>query len=146
MYPVSLDANVHLTNIQNCYPIHLTHSGCRTCVRMSSGGTRHLRLVYRGRRVIPAKEFYPRRETPIRRAKRNEYRYLHPFIPDETRTHESTVARVHRATVSVRVGLTCIKIHRPGKIYFPVPGKLKIDPAAPPRICDTPGNPYKRNA
>lgn len=107
-------------------------------------GTRHLRLVYRGRRVILEKEFYPRREIPIRRAKRNEYGYLHPFVPDETRTHESREdfyvlerAGDRWCAREVRVGLTCIKIHRTGKIYFPVPGELKIDPTARPDICYT---------
>lgn len=52
--------------------------------------------------MILAKEFYPRREIPIRRAKRNEYRYLHPSIPDEIREHTrdytdyDTLPRVHR--------------------------------------------------
>lgn len=48
--------------------------------------------------MILAKEFYPRREIPIRRAKRNEYRYLHPSIPDEIREHTrdyNVLARVY---------------------------------------------------
>lgn len=82
--------------------------------------------------MILAKEFYPRREIPIRRAKRNEYRYLHPSIPDEIREHTrdyNMLARVY-SDGSI-LGVVCAwldvykKIHRIGKIYFPVSGKLE---------------------
>lgn len=88
--------------------------------------------------MILAKEFYPRREIPIRRAKRNEYRYLHPSIPDEIREHTrdyNMLARVY-SDGSI-LGVVCAwldvykKIHRTGKSTFLSRANLKIDPTAP---------------
>lgn len=103
--------------------------------------------------MILAKEFYPRREIPIRRVKRNgyrclaslyEYTYLHPSTsPVETRASERTNKRARSCNppdvfLSVRAGVrlrsACVRTHRTGKSYFLPLGQLKIDP---PGIVDS---------